>query len=188
MLIVDRLFSLTCCLVISLTPASIRAKEQLPQPTLREVSGVQVEACADRIADHIHAVSVKPLRPRVVVLDFSNHDSVKRSLLGVALADELAEAFGNHAKGFELIDRNKLHEYVAKHWLGDEELRNNDVTKWLGDQLQAAVIVQADLEILATGQLKMLVRVSGLGSVWSTESRIALTEEMQRMFEENDQL
>jgi TonB family protein len=150
-----------------------------------EVSRVQLEDCADRIAEHIRIVKIEPLHPRVIVLDFSNHDAKKRSLLGVALADALAESLGNRASGFEVLDRNQLHEYLTRHWLGDEELRNSDVAKWLADQLHAAVTVEANLEILANGQLKVLAKVSGLGPVWTTEGRIILSDEMRQMFEQS---
>jgi hypothetical protein len=180
-----RLHSLLCCVVMSLTATSISAKAQEPHPIFPEISGVQLDAAADRIADHIRKVKIEPLRPRVIVLDFANHDSQKRSLLGVALADALAESLGNRASGFEVLDRNELREYLTKHWLGDEELRNSDVAKWLADQLHAAVTVEANLEILANGQLKVLSKVSGLGPVWNTEVRVAVTDEMRQMFEQN---
>lgn len=179
------LYSLICSMAMDFLPVSNSICAKLSQSTLPEVSRAQLEACADRIADHIRAVSVKPLQPRVIVLDFSNHDSMKRSLLGVALADALAESLRNRANGFEVVDRNELHEYLTKHWLGDEELRNSDVAKWLGDQLHAAVTVEANLEMLANGQLKLLAKVSGLGHIWSTEGRIAFSEEMRQMFEQS---
>jgi len=184
MLLTVRLYSLLCYAVMSLAATAALANAQLPQRILPEVSRVQLDAAADRIADHIRSVKTEPLHPRVIVLDFSNHDAKKRSVLGVALADTLAESLGNRASGFELLDRKQLHEYLTKHWLGDEELWNSDVAKWLGDQLHAAVTVEADLEILANGELRILARASGLGPAWFTETRIVLTDEMRRMFEE----
>jgi hypothetical protein len=178
-----RLYALFCCAVISLFPIPVLAQAQLPQPHLPEVSRVQLEAAADRIADHIRSVKTEPLHPRVIVLDFSNQDGKQRSILSVALADQLAEFLGNRASGFEVVDRNDLHEYLSKHWLDDEELRNSEVANWLAGQLHAAVTVQASLEILADGQLKALAKVFGVGPVWFTESRIALTEDMRSMFE-----
>jgi hypothetical protein len=178
-----RLYALFCCAVISLSPIPVLAQAQLPQRILPEISRVQLDAAADRIADHIRSVKTEPLHPRVIVLDFSNQDGKHRSLLGLALADQLAESLGNRAAAFEVVDRKDLHEYLSKHWLDDEELRNDDVANWLAGQLHAAAIIQANLEILADGQLKVLAKVFGLGPVWFTETRIALTEDMRSMFE-----
>jgi hypothetical protein len=183
MSLATRLRLLTCSIAISFLPAASLASAQLAQRTLPEVSRVQLEACADRIADHIRTVKIEPLHPRVIVLDFSNQDGKQRSLLGVAMAEQLAESLGNRAAGFEVVDRNDLHEYLSKHWLDDEELRNGEVANWLADQLHATAVVQASLEILADGQLKVLVKAFGLGPVWFTESRMVLTEEMRSMFE-----
>ena len=43
--------------------------------------------------------------------------------------------------------------------------------------------MQARLEILADGQLKVLAKVFGLGPVWFAEGHIVLTEGMRTMFE-----
>lgn len=182
MSLAGRVRLLTCPIAISfvLTAESASA---LAQSNLPEVSRVQLESCADRTADHIRTVKTEPFHSRVIVLDFSNHDGKERSLLGVTLADQLAESLGNRATGFEVLDRNDLHEYLSKHWLDDEELRNGEVANWLADQLHATAIVQASLEILADGQLKVLAKVFGLGPVWFTENRMVLTEDMRNMFE-----
>ena len=183
MSLATRLRLLSCSIAISFVSVTSLASAQLPRRILPEVSLLQLEACADRIADHIRKVKIEPLHPRVVVLDFSNHAGKQRSLLGVALADQLAESLEVRAAGLEVLDRNDLHEYLNKHWLDDEELSNGEVANWLADQLHTAVIVQASLEILADGQLRVLAKVFGLGPVWFTESRIGLTEEMRSMFE-----
>ncbi len=177
------LLLLSCSIAIGFLPVTSLASAQILPPTLPEVSRVQLEACADRIADHIRSVKTEPVHPRVIVLDFSNQDGKQRSLLGVALADMLAEFLANRAEGFEVLGRNDLHEFLSKHWLDDEELRNGDVANWLADQLHATAIVQAMLEILADGQLKVLAKVFGLGPVWFTEGHIVLTEGMRTMFE-----
>jgi hypothetical protein len=183
MLLTVRLYSLLCCAVMTLAPTATLANAQLPQRILPEASRVQLDAAADRIADHIRSVKTEPLHPRVIVLDFSNQDGKQRSLLGVALADMLSESLKNRAAGFEVVGRNDLHEFLSKHWLDDEELRNHDVADWLAGQLHAAAIVQASLQILADGQLKVLAKVFGLGPVWFTETRIVLTEDMRSLFE-----
>jgi TonB family protein len=185
MSVAARLRIFSCLITIGFVPIACMASEQLPRPTLAEVSRVELEACANRIADHIRRVRTEPLQPRVMVLDFSSRDGKQRSLLGVALADQFAEFLGNHAAGFQVLDRKALHEYLSKHWLDDEELRNGEVANWLADQLHAAAIVQAKLEILADGQLRVLAKVFGLGPVWFTESRIVLTEDARNMFEKD---
>jgi hypothetical protein len=172
-----------CSIAICVMPFTSLARAQVAQDFLPEVSHAQVEACAGRIAEHIRSAKIEPLHPRVIVLDFSNHDDKKRSLLGVVLADALTESLGSRAGGFEVLDRKELHEYLTRHWLSDEELRNSEVAKWLAGELHAGAIIQASLEILADGQLKVLAKVSGLGPVWFTESRMVLTEEMRSMFE-----
>jgi hypothetical protein len=183
MAMTSRFCLLLCSVAVGFLPTTSLAIAQLPPHTLPEVSRVQLEVCADRIAHHIRSAKTEPLHPRVIVLDFSNQDGKQRSLLGVALADTLAESLGNRAAGFEVLGRNDLHEFLSKHWLDDEELRNRDVADWLADQLHAAAVVQASLEILADGQLRVLAKVLGLGPVWFTEGRIVLTEDMRSMFE-----
>jgi TonB family protein len=177
-----RLFSYLIPISILAIARSVSA--QLPQTKLPEDPCVQLEACADRIANHIRSVKTEPLRPLVMVLDFSNHNGYKRSILGVAFADRLAESLGSRGAGFQVLDREDIHRYLRKHWLDDEELRNSEVANWLADQLHAAATVQASLEILPDGQLKVLIKVFGLGPAWFTEGRIGLTEDMRSMFEE----
>ncbi len=143
----------------------------------------QLEQSASQAAKRIQEAKIVLNRPGVVVLDFVNLDDNKRSKLGVALADRFSDALESYASNFKVVPRSTLQDFLRDCWLDSEETHNQEVAKWLGDQLHAIGVIQGSIQLLSDGQVKLLVRVIGLGPVRVTESRLAASPDFRDLFE-----
>jgi|SRR5579864_6800914 len=156
---------------------------QSPSLSLSKPAQAQLEESAGRVAKRIQEAQILLNRPGVAVLDFANLNDKNRSRLGVALADKFSDALESYASKFAVIPRGTLQGFLRDHWLDGEETRNQEVAKWLGDQLHAIDVIQGTIELLSDGRVKLLVRVIGLGPVRVTESRLAASPDFRDLFE-----
>lgn len=157
---------------------------QSPTVTLSSLAQAQLERSASEVAKRIQDAQVLLNRPGVVVLDFANLDDNKRSKLGVALADRFSDALESYASKFRVIPRSTLQDFLRNYWLDSEETRNQEVAKWLGDQLHAIDVIQGTVELLSDAKVKLRIRVIGLWPARVAESRLAASPDFRDLFEQ----
>jgi len=152
--------------------------------SLSKTAQAQLEESAGRVAKRIQGAQILLNRPGVVVLDFANLDDNKRSTLGITLSDRFSDTLERYASKFKVIPRSTLQDFLRNYWLDSEETRNQEVAKWLGDQLHAIDVIQGTIELLSDGQVKLRVRVIGISPVHVTESRLAASPNFRDLFKQ----
>jgi TonB family protein len=75
-------------------------------------------------------------------------------------------------------------DFLRVHWLDGEETRNQEVAKWLAERLHAIGVIQGSIELLSDGQVKLLLRVVGLGPVRVIEARLAASTDFHDLFDQ----
>lgn len=144
----------------------------------------QLEQSASQVAERIQRSQMLLNRPGIVVLDFANLIDKNRSQLGVVLADQFSDALENYAYRFAVIPRKALRDFLQVHWLDGEEVRNEEVAKWLTGQVHGIAAIQGTIELLSNGQAKLLLRLVGLGPARTIEVRLADSADFHDLFEQ----
>ncbi len=173
---------LVAVLASAILPSSTAAQD--PGSTLPRNAQDQMDSLASRLAEQIRRSKIDPAFPKILVIDFSNANDKQFSKLGSILADDLAQSLSSLAAGFQVQDRKSFNEYLKENWMGLDDLQSEAVCLTLARSMGGAGVVRGTLETDDHRQLRINVRIDGLGQTWSGETQFPLTGEMQDLWKQ----
>jgi TonB family protein len=165
----------------TLSVSSARAQDGSAIPSAAQS---QFDALASRIAEHMHDANLTPESRKIFVIDFSNASDRRFSRLGSLLADEFAKSISKAASGFEVEDRLAFAAYLKENWMAVDDLENQSICLALARSLGGAGIVLGTLDATADGQLRVSVRLEGVGPAWSDAAQFPLTDALQQLWKQ----
>lgn len=144
----------------------------------------QLDALASRVAEHMHDASLAPESRKIFVIDFSNAADRRFTRLGSLLADDFAKSVSSIANRFEVEDRAAFAAYLKENWIGLDDLQSQGVCLTLARSMGGAGVVFGSLEAEANQQLKINLRLEGVGPAWTGDAHLPLTESLQALWKE----
>lgn len=144
----------------------------------------QLDALASRVAEHMHDAGLAPESRKIFVIDFSNAADRRFSRLGSLLADDFAKAISNVASGFEVEDRAAFSAYLKENWMGLDDLQSQAVCLTLARSMGGAGVVFGSLAAGGGQQLRIDVRLEGVGPAWTGAAQLPLSDSLQALWKE----
>ncbi|MGC1617546.1 MAG: energy transducer TonB [Candidatus Acidiferrum sp.] len=167
---------LLACLFLSTTVAA-----QDPPPALPQAAQVQMDSLASRVADQIRQSKIDPAFPKIFVIDFSNAGDNQFSKLGSVLADDFAQSLSGFASGFQVEGRGEFSAYLKENWMGLGDLQSEAVCLTLARSLGGSGVVKGTIETEANQQVRISLRLDGLGTGWNGDAQLPLTASLLRL-------
>ena len=164
---------------LSAIPASAQDGSGIPAP-----AAAQFDALASRVAEHMHDANLTPASRKIFVIDFSNVGDRRFSKLGSYLADEFAKSVSKSASGFEVEDRAAFAAYLKDNWMSVDDLGNQSICLALARSLGGAGIVLGTLDTTADRQLRVQLRLDGVGPAWSDTAQFPLTDALDQLWKQ----
>lgn len=164
---------------LSAIPASAQDGSGIPA-----AAEAQFDALASRVAEHMHDANLTPESRKVFVIDFSNASDRRFSRLGSYLADAFAKSVSKAASGFEVEDRAAFAAYLKENWMSVDDLENQGICLALARSLGGAGIVLGTLETTADRQLRVHLRLEGVGPAWSDTAQFPLTDVLEQLWKQ----
>ncbi len=161
---------LLACLFLNTTVAA-----QDPPPALPRAAQVQMDSLASHVAEQIRQSKIDPALPKVFVIDFPNAGGSQFSKLGSVLADDFAQSLSGFASGFQVEDRGAFSAYLKENWMGLDDLQSEAVCLTLARSLGGSGVVRGTIETEANQQMRLSLRLDGLGNDWSGDAQLPLT-------------
>jgi len=143
-----------------------------------------MDSLASRVAEQIRQSKIDPAFPKILVMDFSNSDDKQFSKLGTLLADDLARSLTGFASGFQVQDRKSFNAYLKENWMGLDDLQSEAVCLTLARSMGGAGVVRGTIETNAAQQLRISVRIEGLGQSWSGDAQLASSAVLQELLKQ----
>jgi len=174
------------CAILAIFAAGLSASPAIAQDGggFPPAAQAQFDALASRVAEHVHDVNLTPESRKIFVIDFSNASDRRFSRLGSYLADEFAKSVSRSASGFEVEDRAAFAAYLKENWMGVDDLENQGICLALARSLGGAGIVLGTLDATADRQLRVNLRLEGVGPAWSDTAQFPLTDELQQLWKQ----
>ncbi|HXY14999.1 MAG TPA: TonB family protein [Terriglobales bacterium] len=124
-----------------------RAPAQLPQngPALTSDQQEQIGQVASRILKNASKANCKGRDCRIAVADFT-FSSGLTSPLGMALADQFAQALAAQKNAVPIIDRAQFRSDLERQRIPGELLNNEKALRWLGQAAGATAILTGTIE------------------------------------------
>ena len=167
------------CSLLSATAAAQDTALALPRD-----AQAQMDSLASRVAEQIRQSKIDPALPKVFVIDFSNAGDKQFSKLGTVLADDFAQSLSGFASGFQVEDRKSFSAYLKENWMGLEDLQSEAVCLTLARSMGGAGVVRGTMETDANQQLRISLRLDGLGTDWTGDAQFPLTGAMQGLLKQ----
>ncbi|HZV87723.1 MAG TPA: energy transducer TonB [Candidatus Binatus sp.] len=143
-----------------------------------------MDSLASRVAEQIRQSKIDPAYPKILVIDFSNASDKQFSKLGSMLADDLAQSLAGFASGFQVEDRKSFNAYLKENWMGLEDLQSEAVCLTLARSMGGAGVVRGTIDAGANQELRVSLRIDGLGSTWSGDAELPLTAALQELLKQ----
>jgi TonB family protein len=170
--------------VLACSLAGTVAGAQDASPALPRIVQEQMDSLALRVAEQIRQSKIDPAFPKILVIDFSNGGDRRFSKLGTLLADELAQSLSGFASGFQVQDRKSFTAYLKENWMGLEDLQSEVVCLTLARSMGGAGVVRGTIEPDANQQMRISVRVDGLGQTWSGGAQFPSTSDLRELLKQ----
>jgi TonB family protein len=167
--------------VLACSLASVAAAAQDDSSALPRVVQQQMDSLASRVAEQIRQSKIDPAFPKIFVIDFSNASDKRFSKLGSLLADDLAQSLVGYASGFQVQDRKSFNAYLKENWMGLDDLPSEAVCLTLARSMGGAGVVRGTIETDANQQMRVSLRIDGLGQAWSGDAQFPSTEALQEL-------
>ncbi len=169
-------------LACSLAGASAAAQDG--SPALPQIARAQMDSLASRVAEQVRQSKIDPAYPKILVIDFSNAGDRQFSRLGSILADDLAQSLSGLASGFQVQDRKSFNAYLKENWMGLDDFQSEVVCLTLARSMGGAGVVRGTIEPEANQELRVSLRIDGLGSTWSGDTQLPLTAALEELLKQ----
>ncbi|MGO9844663.1 MAG: TonB family protein [Candidatus Acidiferrales bacterium] len=113
-----------------------------------------------QIKDNAQQIGCKPGKCKIAVTDFI-FTGKGVTPFGIQLADLLSQELSKH--DFTVVDRTKVQNLIQRERLSPLSLRSLDVARWLGIELKADAIINADLAKIDDKTIEFSARVLRAG-------------------------
>ena len=170
--------------VLGCSLSTVSAAAQDSAPALPRTAQDQMDSLASRVAEQIRQSKIDPAYPKILVIDFSNASDKQFSKLGSMLADDLAQSLAGFASGFQVEDRKSFNAYLKENWMGLEDLQSEAVCLTLARSMGGAGVVRGTIDAGANQELRVSLRIDGLGSTWSGDAELPLTAALQELLKQ----
>ena len=154
---VVRCLSAVVCLFL---PGSAHA--QSAGFVLTEAGQAELDSLASHTGQRIREAHLKEKAPAVLVMDFFRNSMGSYSRLGTLLADKFSESLTASAKGFKVLGRKALSEYLVQNWTTLEDLQSTDVYFQIGRQIGASGVILGTMQE-ENGKLYLTLHLEGFG-------------------------
>ena len=169
-------------LACSLAGASAAAQDG--SPALPQIARAQMDSLASRVAEQVRQSKIDPAYPKILIIDFSNAGDRQFSRLGSILADDLAQSLSGLASGFQVQDRKSFNAYLKENWMGLDDFQSEVVCLTLARSMGGAGVVRGTIEPEANQELRVSLRIDGLGSTWSGDTQLPLTAALEELLKQ----
>ena len=113
---------------------------------LTEADQAELDSLASHTAQRIREAHLEEKAPAVVVMDFFKNSTGSYSRLGTLLADTFSESLATSAKGFKVLGRKTVSEYLVQNWTTLEDLQSTDVFFQIGRQIGASGVILGTMQ------------------------------------------
>jgi TonB family protein len=165
-----------CAVLAAALFAALAAPAFAQQP---EIDSVASDLSKSLSTKHGHELN----KTRVVVIPFTRfHGYVNE--LGIALADELAQALSKQGKNLEVVDIEELKALMKREALIVEQLSDAQIARWLAEKSGAYLAIFGFLEVPGKF-ISLRVRVERVsdGRVMATSyTRIPITSDLEALY------
>lgn len=129
---------------------------------LTEAGQSELDSLASHTAQRIRDAHLEEKAPAVLVMDFFRNSMGGYSRLGTLLADKFSESLAASAKGFRVLGRKTLSEYLVQNWTTLEDLQSTDVCFQIGRQIGASGVILGTMQE-ENGKLYLTLHLEGFG-------------------------
>ena len=105
----------------------------------------QIQDLASRVLKHADAAGCKKTCS-ILVANFTG-ETGQTSPLGVQLADEVSEQLAAQAKGFQIVSRHNLQQYLERERIPSKLLEDDNAARWLATENGATVVLIGYLKV-----------------------------------------
>jgi TonB family protein len=140
------------CLVLAigvpfLMVCVLRARDQQSSPASDALYRDKVRALAGHILKRADKAKCHPGSCTILVANFTV-PSGSTSRLGIQLADIVSAELLSQGKGFQIVDRNRLQDYLVREHIPSSALKDREAARWLGTEFRANVVLVGTIEQL----------------------------------------
>jgi TonB family protein len=129
-------------LLAPLSPATVNVPlAQAPSLTTQQQD--QLHDVVARVLKHADKAGCKKSACTILVANFTL-PAGDTSQLGMQLADEVAKELASQQNAIRIIERSRLHDYLAQERISATLLNNEKAMRWLGKQLGATAILTGE--------------------------------------------
>jgi TonB family protein len=120
--------------------------------------------------------------PTVLVIDFFRGSAGISSLLGSQLADRFSQSLSDFSRGFRVLDRNVLRNFLTKEWTPLESLQSNGVCQGVGREVGASGVITGKL-FEENGFIALRIHLVGFGPARKDDDIFSDRDENVRLTE-----
>jgi TonB family protein len=134
-------FRISAVLAAALS-SGICTEAQGPQTplTITSEQQVQLRELTSRILQHADSAGCKKNSCTILVANFGGPTGAT-STLGMQLADAVSAEFAAQAKGVQIVDRQKLRQYLEKERIASKLLEDDNAARWLAKENGATAVL-----------------------------------------------
>jgi hypothetical protein len=108
--------------------------------TITSEQQVQIRELTSRILQHADSAGCKKNSCTILVANFAGPTG-STSALGIQLADAVSAEFAAQAKGAQIVDRQKLRQYLEKERIASKLFEDDNAARWLAKENDATAVL-----------------------------------------------
>jgi TonB family protein len=108
--------------------------------TITSEQQVQIRELTSRILQHADSAGCKKNSCAILVANFAGPTG-STSALGIQLSDAVSAGFAAQAKGVQIVDRQKLQQYLEKERIASKLLEDDNAARWLAKENGATAVL-----------------------------------------------
>ncbi len=134
-----------CCLVSTL--AAVFISSSLAQEQCGSTSREEIHDLVGRILKRFDQAKCHPKGCTILVANFTT-PSGSTSRLGIQLADSVSAELLSQENGIQIVDRNRLRDYLVHEHIPSRALKDREAARWLATEFRANVVLIGTIEQL----------------------------------------
>jgi TonB family protein len=167
-------------LIIIVALTRIPARAQAADLVLTPPAEAQLDSLASHMIEKIKKANRDETPTKILVFDFTWETPESSSLFGTLLADRFSDMLKSN-NGVEIIDRQKLKDYLKENYANIEHLKSNLLCLEFAKDIGATTIIRAQLMEDRDRQLKIVLQAVGDALSLFDNAEFAITKDAEDM-------
>ena len=140
----------------------VRAQDLQSSSARGDIYREQIHSLAGRLLKRAEKEKCHADRCTILVANFTV-PSGSTSHLGMQLADSVAAELAAQGRGIQIVDRNRLQDYLAREHIPSATLKDREAARWLATEFHATVALVGMIEELG-GNYNLLTELLNVSS------------------------